>query len=544
MNTAKLRIIAIGKILAFLIVPVFVYLFIVNSSLTAIGPVVNVYTPSDEETNYLTALSVYQGDGLYQNFSISYPPGRFLAQALFFRITGPTVISARIYMNLFTPLLFPTLLFLLTYLLLRRLKLKFLPAYLLGWLAVSLDITLVHSAQEVHVLLAAFGLVLLSHWRSSVRTFCLGLLLGLVFLFRFEAGIIVTLSLILSYQAGAAKRPDSRALPIYSVAGFAVVWLPVLINLLVHSTLGNFFYDTVILGLFTQPRVMGQPIPPNALWYVFLSSLILVFSLGLSLGQQSSRPLRVIAGIALFSYMTALGRSDEGHLWYGLVWLPLLVPYAVTQFRPVRVFPALTIGIGLLAVGYLLILVKSPAFFLVVGTLAIFLVPRWAKYSRETAVAGTIVALLVFHSFRYFTLRFQLPRYAGTLAHPWTQTAAPDAIGGLDFPPTTLATLSQIKSQITGANPSLFIFPENTLYYEYFGLPRPTRYIYLTGERTARTEAEIIQSLASTPNLYVLVFPEKATHRGGEVWSWIKAQTNAIYSSPYQSTVIELRQQN
>ncbi len=531
MKAIKPAIIHIFQILAFLAVPLFVYLFIVNSSLASIGPEVTHYVPSDEETNYLTALSVYRGEGLYKNFSISYPPGRFIAQALFFRLTAPTVVSARIYMNLFAPLLFPTLLFFLTYRLLRTLKLGFLPAYLLGWLALLFDLTLVHSAQEVHVLIAAFGLILLSSLRR--RHFFLGLFLGLIFLFRFEAGIIVTLSLLLSCRTIPTRQ---------SIFGFLVVWLPVIINLLVYGTLFNFFYDTIILGLITQPRAMGQAIPPNALWFVFLSSLIAVFGFALSLATSPNKSIRVFAGVALLSYVSALGRSDEGHLWYALLWLPLLTSYAITQLGRIRIIPTLFIGIILFLICYLVIIAKSPALFLLVGSLLLILAPRYGKFSREFALAGLLTSLLVFHSFAYFTLRFQIPRYIGALAHPWTQDSVPDSIAGLDFPPSTTATLSQIQSAITDSSPSLFIFPENTIYYEYFGLPRPTRYLYLTGERTAKTESEIIANLESASNLYILVFPVKAAQRGGDIWSWIESHTKSITTAPYQSTIVELRQ--
>ena len=313
MKAIKPVIIHIFQILAFLAVPLLVYLFIVNSSLASIGPEVTHYVPSDEETNFLTAMSVYRGRD-YTKTLVFPIPGRFIAQALFFRLTAPTVVSARIYMNLFAPLLFPTLLFFLTYRLLRVLKIGFFPAYLLGWLALLFDLTLVHSAQEVHVLIAAFGLILLSSLRW--RHFFLGLFLGLIFLFRFEAGIIVTLSLALAYRHLPTKQ---------SIFGFLVVWLPVIINLLVYGTLFNFFYDTIILGLITQPRAMGQAIPPNALWFVFLSSLIAVFGFALSLATSPNKSIRVFAGVALLSYVSALGRSDEGHLWYALLWFPLLL---------------------------------------------------------------------------------------------------------------------------------------------------------------------------------------------------------------------------
>jgi len=380
------------------------------------------------------------------------------------------------------------------------------------------------------MLIAAFFLVLLS--RFPARQFILGLFLGLIFLFRFEAGIIVTLSLLLVYRTLPTRQ---------NIFGFLVVWLPVIFNLLIYDTLFNFLYDTIVLGLITQPRAMGQAIPGNALWYVFLSSLIAVLGFALSLAANPDKSLRVIAGISLLSYVSALGRSDEGHLWYALLWFPLLVSYSFTQLGRVRLIPTIIIGVVLFLTSYLIIIVKSPSLFLFIAALSLVVASRFTRFSREIALAGVVTSFLVFHSFAYFTLRFQLPRYTGSLAHPWTQTPAPDSIAGLDFPPTTISTLSQIQSAITGTNPSLFIFPENTIYYEYFTLPRPTRYLYLTGERTTRTENEIIRNLKTTPNLYILVFPDKAAQRGGDIWSWIQSHTKIISTTPYQSTTVELR---
>lgn len=501
--------IRIGKILAFLIVPLFVYLAIVNPSLSVITPVVEVYTPSDEETNYLTALSVYRGEGLYKNFSISYPPGRFIAQALYFRLTEPTVVSSRIYMNLFSPLLFPTLLFFLTY--------RLAGSYFLAWLALILDLTLVHSAQEVHVLIAAFLLVLLS--KLKLKNYFLGLLLGLVFLFRLEAGIIVTLSLVLAY----------RTLPKCSaVLGFATIWIPVFANLIYHSSLTNFFYDTIVLGLITQPRVMGQAIPNNALWAVFLSTLIAILSFSLSLWQKGDKRIKVVAAVSLLSYVSALGRSDEGHLWYALLFLPLVFIVAITSLGKFRSGVALFLGVVLFSVSYLIITIKSPPFFLFIASILLLGSHYFRRYYKETIIGGALASLLVFHSLSYLSLRLQVPRFVPKLASPWRLSSSATSIGGLDFPADTLKDLASLKSRIEGGDPELFIFPDHTLYYEYFAIPRPTRYFYLSGERTLETEREIIASLSASENLYILVFPEKASDRGGEIWDWIKGNTRII----------------
>ena len=69
--------------------------------------------------------------------------------------------------------------------------------------------------------------------------------------------------------------------------------------------------------------MMSLPIPPPPLGLVFLASLVFLLGSSLLLILKSKSNVFLIS-LALFSslsFISALGRSDEGHLWYGLNWL-------------------------------------------------------------------------------------------------------------------------------------------------------------------------------------------------------------------------------
>ncbi|GEM_PF-2870034 len=532
-------------------VPIFIFLLVVNSSLTSIGRELENYAPSDEETNFLASLSVFRGEGLYENFSLVYPPGRFIAQALFFRVTEPTVISSRVYMNFFTPLFFPVLLFFLTYhslkLILRTSRpISAVLSYLGGWLVVLIDTLLVHSAQEVHVALGGYLLLLLWHTKlTSLKSFLLGISLGLIFLFRFESGLIILLSTFLS---GAFLPLRGRVQPKLYAVGLLSIWLPVLILISINGSFINFLYDTVVLGLIVQPRTMGQPIPANDLKLVFLSSLILllgttkaVFSISRDEEDQNIF-LRTLSLTALLSYVAALGRSDEGHLWYGLIWLPLMLilsPVISNPFRKQHLRETTLASVVLLFLGVLIIYVKSPFVFLIISS--IFLLSSFPKFRASSYFLGGIIAsLLVFRSVSYLSLRLALPTWRGKIARPFLQPPPKNQLAGLVFPEKTMQVLQEIKSLIP-ADSKLFIFPDRVIYYEFFPLPRVTRFVYLTGERTDRTEQSVISDLQNSPKLAIIYFPEKGRERGGEIDTWITQNTSSILNRSLDGELVELR---
>lgn len=531
-------------------VAVLVYVLFVHTGFMSISNSVGeIYNPSDEEVNFINVQSTLKGEGLYKGFSIVYPPGRFLLQALFFKIFGTSIPTTAFYFVLIPGIFFPTFLFFLSYRIFKKFRSSFF-SFLLAIITVFISQFLIYSSQDIHVFAALFFIVLLSKFRKDyLKNIILGFLLGVIFLFRIEAGIILTLSIAISYFE---KREDYKKL-FPSFIGFLAVWIPVLTYIFFTGSIRNFFYDTLYLGLIIQPKTMSLPIPPPPVGLIYLAFLIFLFSSALSLYIKSKDQtgLKVFALFSILSFISALGRSDEGHLWYAVTWMPFYISYSIYQLTGFKIsikkIPALfwiiPISLVLSFYGYIILKIKSAQVFIIVTTACFLISVKLKKDSAFLILAsGMLASLLVFHSFSFLKIRFSgLPQvYFGKSISMDLFKSQGDEIAGLKFSKSYLAELKQIKDKLDKNNKWLFIYPNHVLFYDYFKLKNPTRYYYHTGETTDVIENEIIYNLEKTKTNNFIFFPNENTNQK-MVRKWIIDKTKIVQTYKLGGKKVELR---
>ena len=507
--------------LAFFFVALLTYVFFVHGSLMTIHDSVGeIYVPSDEETNYINVLNTYKGEGLYKSFNVVYPPGRYLIMSLLFRIFGATVPTMGLYFILLPGIFFPTFLFFLAYKIFRKFS-SAVFSLLLSAITVFISQFFIYSAYDVHVFIALFFIVLLSEFKSAyLKNILLGVALGLVFLFRVEAGVFLLLAFAVSCFE---KREDYKKL-IPSLVGFLFVWIPVLTYILMTGSLKNFFYDTLYLGLIIQPRVMGLPIPPPPVGLIFLSILIFLFfsSLSLYVNSKNQVGVRIFAVFSALSYVTAIDRSDEAHLWYGAVWLPFYIAYFISRFpdfknfiKP-KILPLIIpVGSAFFAFGYFILKIKSTSLFIIATVVIFWLFSRkfWKNTASLILISGVLTALVVFHSLSFVKIRFAgIPRVSlkNTLPSGIFEPEKGE-IAGLKFSQSYLSVLENVKEKLDIKSKYLFIFPDHVIFYDYFKLKNPTRYYLHTNQATDEIEEEIIKNLQMTKTNNSIFFPDSPT---------------------------------
>lgn len=499
-------------------------------------------TIPDGDADYLISKRISEGDGLYSSFSILYPPGRFLIQGLLFHLIEPSFGWIFFVRILALAVLFPPALFALSVYIFQKLKLPFLISYSLGIASVLVYFSLVRSAQEIHVILALFFIVLLSGKElTKIRLTILGLLLGLIFLFRTESGILLSLSLIFS-QSELLKRIK------FLIAGFSMIWIPLLIVLLFHGSLINFLHDTLLLGLIIQPKFMSLPIPENHLWLVWFSTLVFTLSAAIAIGKVE-RKLAPFGLFAALSYVSALGRADEPHLWYGLVWLPIFIIFTVVQIlyslwkkEKISLLTLALFSLSCVSYAWLILKIKSPVFFLLTFPFIFFCLQKKKLSSFSILVGGCLSTLIIFHSVSYLKLIYARPPMPPTNTFQsdlWTSNE--DEIGDYQLDKKSLAFVKQVRADIPEFEKEVFIFPKNLMLHEFLKLDSPTRYVILNNERSDWSEAEIISDLETHKTRYFLVFPDSAVPRGGPVWNWIELNTTVVREYQLEKEVAELR---
>lgn len=529
-----------------------IYIFFVHTGLMNIDNYIGEnYRSPDQEINFISALQMYNGEGLYKSISNVYPPGRFIALSIFFKVLGVSVPTSSFYFIFLPTVFFPTLLFFLSYLLFVKYKSK-LFSLALATLSTLIYLFFIYSAQDVHVFAALFFIVLFSNFRSEkIKNIVLGILFGIVLLFRIEAGIFLLLSIIVTFYDG---KKEIKKLT-YALLGFLTIWVPILILFIYTGSLKHFISDTLYPGLLAQSGLIDLPINKSH-EYVFLALLIFLFSTGLSLYVKfpNQTGIRIFALFSVLSFAGALVRSDEGHLWYGAVWLPIYVTYAVSQLnnfkkiiRPKFLLLAIPNSISFFLIGYFIIKFKSSSAFILITTIIFLLFTRKYKknYSFLILISGVITSLIVFHSLSYIRFRFTgLPivSFKNNFSTNLFRSEA-DEIHGLKFNTSDMSTLKKIKDQLDINNKWLFIYPDHTLLYDYFKLKNPTRYYYFAIRLTNEMEAEIIKDLKKTRTNNFIFFPNKEINQR-KVRQWIIQNTKVDQVFMLGEERLELRKNN
>ncbi|MEO8581435.1 MAG: hypothetical protein ABI425_02520 [Patescibacteria group bacterium] len=527
-------------------------------------PMMGYSSIPDSDADYLVSLRISKGEGLYSSFSILYPPGRFFLQALLFKIFTPSVALSFTSHISATFVFFPAALFVLSFyffeLIFSQFRIKkysSLISYVLSIAAILIYLDFFRSAQEVHVLSALFFIIVLTAKKlTKVRLLSLGVLLGLIFLFRLDSGILLLDALFFLLIPLIFFKETPQKLPFLS--GFGLVWVPTIIAIMINGSLYNFLYDTLILGLIIQPKFMSLPIPFNELRFVWLATLLFVMTAAAGIMVESKKMphlvqrlgLQIFAVFVVVSYVTALGRSDEPHLWYGLTWFPVLLLYTVVRVgigilrrERISIKTCVFIAIGFYTYGHVVLQLKSPAFFLISVPIIFLIIRRYTRSVFSVLIAGTITALIVFHSVSYLKLLFvrqTLPTTKG-FQYSFVTSEGTEVGGMLMGTGSDEQVLQQIRADIPAEEKYLFIFPKNVILNEYFHLTNPTRYIILMNERSDWTEQQVIDQLNQTRTKYFLIFPEPALLRKAQVWDWILANTTVIHEYQFSGEKAELR---
>ncbi len=525
------KIISLVFPVAVLFVMIGVYGFSV-SGISNIGNTVTSYQSDDTDINYFASLNVYRGEGLYKSASIIYPPGRFLAISGLFNIMGESIPTYGFYFNFFAPFFYPTFLYILSYQIYSTfISRKY--ALIFALLPIVFDFTIIRTAQEVHAVSLLFFIVLLTKTKSiQLKNFFLGLLFGLILLFRIETAIFAFVSIAI------AQMPKFKWQKIQwlTILGFFAVWFPVLAFIIFKDSVYYFFHDLLYLGLIIQPKTMSHDIQIDHI-QLFTAMLIFLLSSGLALFvKTNNKHIRTIAIFSVLSFTSALNRSDEGHLWYGSIWMSFYIGHLLTSVKDIKkvfnkssIVKVLFLSIFFFLIGTFLIYLKTSGIF-VLTVIFLFIILTRLTFKMNWVliqVSGLITSLFVFHSisylkFRYSPLSFNfiLPNYEKGLFQDDNSE-----IAGLKFPDEYMKVLQNIQSKIPTDEKYLFIFPDRALYYEFFKQKNPTRYYYLTGERTKNTEKHMISQIEKSNTKYFLVFPKNATLRSGQTWKWIEDNT-------------------
>jgi hypothetical protein len=291
---------------------------------------------ADQATFFIFGRDLLHGLTIYNDFIHFRTPGFYFLSALFQWAFGSTLGTEQLLLSLESYVLYPLLLYLAAWLIIRRRWVTFM----LGLIAACLPGVLQDRAGFA---LLAVAVYIRSLTETSVRRvprllFLCGLLVGVTFTFGQDSGIIA------SGVIGLCElRFNLRTLPRFVrrvrslTLGIAVALVPLCAYVLIFSNVNNFLYYVFKYALVIQPKAMDLPfpalVPPtqeNIMMYIPLVIVAAAFAV-FYLSDDLSRINLPVLELATASLVTPLGRADEDHVIFMLPLILLLVPLAAAS---------------------------------------------------------------------------------------------------------------------------------------------------------------------------------------------------------------------
>lgn len=313
------------------------------------------YKAGDPEINSMIGYSIKNGGKLYQDFSIVYPPGRYLLLSLIYNYTEFSIPIFHIYYLSFGLIFFPIMLYFFSkeFLKLLRLNNNYI-IIILSFLATICYLLFIRGAQEIHFIIALYFWYLIKkiNKNSYPFNFFLGFIFGLTYWFRIDGGIILTLSLLISIFLKTKKNFSFNF-----IKGLLVSIFILILTITIKGSFSNFVFD-MYLGIIEQPKQMSLSIQPELLntflFFIFLSFNIFFIGTFITnniikkeLKYNKNKPLFIdffsthFFSYLLLQFVNSLGRSDEAHLYYVNnfnVIILILLPFFYNLIKNKKIF--------------------------------------------------------------------------------------------------------------------------------------------------------------------------------------------------------------
>lgn len=500
---------------------VLVVLLVINFCQIFNISVFNGFYYGDSEVMAYIAHILGSGGRFYQDFSIVYGPGRFVALAFINKLMGVEMSIPLFYSYgaLVGLVLVPWAIYWLTYKLVA-VKNK------VGHILIALTplfgyLFFLRVGQDTHLIILLFICFWAKYQENNKKTWAIisGLLLGLIGFFRIESGIFALISVIviefISHKDEKNKKYFWISYLLFQTIYFLLVTF--------YGSLTNFFHDVVILGILSQPKIMKIPIQavdfPLFEFFMLLNIFVVLMA-----KYSKNKTFMLLSAMSLLGYANALGRADFDHLYYGIV---LLIPTIVVAIyylikkwgliRHEKINPKMILILGLLMVLELMMVKKQITFMLPILLIIIFYINIVLK--KELGFLLILILIISGHTMLrsislfkfYFLKQFQLPSIISVNKIPDNTKKYFSLIkkcnyGGYQLDDKNSSSLTKMKEDLK--DESIFIYPSHATLYQALGKNPPIRYLYFNNEYTKRMEVETIEMLKNKKIEHILLSSE------------------------------------
>lgn len=485
----------------------------------------------DSSTFYEFARNLSHGEAIYKDFIHFRTPGTVMLQALFVKFFGVTPATVNFAIRIETQLLYP-LVFLVSAIILFRKKKN--PLYVL---AAFLGIAFLPGVAQLR---AGFGLLALVCYIASFEEkthekrwlWLAGIFTGITFLFGQEIALMLGVSIIAG-ELFVREGADSIKRRVKVLVESALVGsLPLLLYIAIFSTVGTFLYYVFYYSFVVQPKYMNLPFPGFAystmMYYLPFVMYVLCFLVlygSRALGKKEG----LLLGFGILRLITAVGRSDFGHLIFSIPEIFIIVPYFLfssrdADFSKRTVRAWLPYGIGLIVL--MMLGMWANSIFLVFAPFLILYALR-SKHAQKSKAAsisqqgvlnvffalGASLVLFVFLLWPSYTTVVAAARYG------WSSRHAPALyIGGVRTNPVLYQEITGVQAEVAPLHPTtIFSFPIDAFFYS-LAPHHASRFITFEFETTVHEQDEAIADLERTKPQVIIFNPLQAQGLSSAVW--------------------------
>jgi len=497
----------------------------------------------DSEVMAFIAYILGKGGKFYQDFSIVYGPGRFVALSYLNKIFGveislPLLIA---YSSLINRVLIPWSIYWVVYKIVN-LNNKLINLFLAFGAAVAYLIFL-RSGQDTHLVMLLFVGCFAEYQKKYNKIWAIfsGLILGLIGFFRIESGIFALVVVLLVEFLYKRKEINKK----YFWISYLFFQIGYFLLITFFGSLPNFLHDMIYLGVISQPKIMKIPIQMVDLPLFEFFLLLNIFGVLLAL-YSKHKSFLLLSGLSLLGYANALGRADFDHLYYGIV---LTVPtmfisviYFINNWKQIKLEKIdLKMVIFVFVVLFLeVIIIKKQLSFLLLGLLLVLCLGD-KIIKKNIGMVLIFILLISINTFVkssslfmfYLKRQMQLPQKVLLKEIPndirnYVAKLKIGNYGGYQLDEKNSQALLEMKKDTSSG--SVFVYPSNATIYQALGVNHPIRYLYFNNEYTNKMETETIEMLANKKINFVLLSYE-LTKQDAIVPNQTKMIENFIYKN-------------
>jgi hypothetical protein len=487
----------------------------------------------DGSTFYQFAHNLFHGEVIYKDFIHFRTPGSYFLQALFLNIMGDHQSSLRFALLFESYVLYP-----LIFTIGMALFLRFKHA-LIGASTVLVIIALPAYAQ-LRTVIAFLAVVLyIQAYRITKgrRAWLIasGIVTGIAFTFGQEAALmaILTIGIIELSKVRRANIKERLINSGWLLCGFFAGVLPLLLYVLIFSSVGTFLYYTLYYAFILQPQGMDLIYPSfdygNFIFYLVFALYILIFCIFYG-SKKAGLPEITLFIFALFRAITLLGRSDIGHLIFILPELLFLTILALSHFKSTvfnkqnsinAALYSLLFGISLYAA------IRLGANYLIISAIIVAIAFSRRKLAPKKAAGNDIPLLFFFAISGAFAILIYIiyPSYLNTLAPMSTRGVTSMNLDGVNVDQPTYERVKKIDDAVAAYHPTtIFSYPIQPYFY-HLAPKHAARFLTFEPQTTVKEQMQTIEDLKRTKPeviLYDEAQAESMENTLGKINAYIK----------------------